>query len=227
MKTISFISQKGGTGKTTLALNIAAEGIRQGYKVVVLDLDPQPSAVAWSELRQEGTELPVLDTKASRLSAAAEVARAQGIDILILDTGGRTDEGAFAAAKVSDLVVVPLQPSAIDLKSMNATRELIERAGNPPALVVLTRVKPFGTRHDETRAWLETEGYVVTPTLIGDRVTFQDAYAGGMSAPEFDPTGRAAAEVRDLYMSICRHVDMKLSRDVNHESKTHKPRRAG
>lgn len=213
MKTISFVSQKGGTGKTTLALNIATEAMRAGLTVAVIDLDPQPSAMAWSDLRTNKLEPPVLDAKASRLAAAVQTAASQGLDLLIVDTGGRTDEGAHAAAKASDLVVIPIQPSAIDLKSMEATRELIERAGRPASLVVLTRVKPFGTRHDETAAWLTANGFNVSPATIGDRVPFQDAYAAGQTVVEFEAGGKAAQEIKELYMQICRHVDMTTTKE--------------
>lgn len=220
MKTISFVSQKGGTGKTTLALNIATEATRHGLTVAIIDLDPQPSAMAWSDLRGERGDPPVLDAKASRLAAAVQTAAAQGLDLLLVDTGGRTDEGAYAAAKVSDLVVVPIQPSAIDLKSMDATRELIDRAGRPPSLVVLTRVKPFGSRHDETASWLANHGFTVSSVTIGDRVPFQDAYAGGQAVSEYEPAGKAAQEIQQLYMQICQHVDMTTNKGTPHVETT-------
>ena len=208
MKTISFVSQKGGTGKTTLALNVATEAMRAGLLVAIIDLDPQPSAMAWADLRLNRQAPLVLDAKAPRLVAAVQTAAEQGLDLLIVDTGGRTDEGAYAAAKVSDLVVIPIQPSAIDLKSMDATRELIERAGQPASLVVLTRVKPFGTRHEETASWLTSHGFTVSPVTIGDRVPFQDAYAAGQTVSEFEASGKSAKEIKDFYMEICKHVDM-------------------
>ncbi len=218
MKTISFISQKGGTGKTTLALNVATEAMRAGLLVAIIDLDPQPSAMAWADLRADRMDPPVLDAKAARLAAAVQAASGQGLDLLIVDTGGRTDEGAYAAAKVSDLVIVPIQPSAIDLKSMDATRELIDRAGRPPTLVVLTRVKPFGTRHEETSAWLTANGFTVSPVTIGDRVPFQDAYAGGQTVSEFEPNGKSSQEIKELYMQICKHVDMTSRRGKHVEA---------
>jgi chromosome partitioning protein len=218
MKTISFVSQKGGTGKTTLALNIATEAMRAGLSVAIIDLDPQPSAMAWSDLRANKLDPPVLDAKASRLAAAVQAADVQGLDLLIIDTGGRTDEGAHAAAKASDLVVIPIQPSAIDLKSMEATRELIERAGQPASLVVLTRVKPFGTRHEETTSWLTANGFTVSPVTIGDRVPFQDAYAAGQTVAEFEAGGKAAQEIRDFYMQICDHVDIASNGEKQHEA---------
>lgn len=209
--------------------------MRNGLAVAVIDLDPQPSACAWADIRNKRDEPIVIDAKPARLAAAVEAARAQvGLDLLIIDTGGRTEEGAFAAAKASGLVVVPIQPSAVDLKSIPATRDLIAMAGNPPMLSVMTRVKPVGTRHEETRAWLEHARMPVCPAAIGDRVTFQDAYASGLAVSEYDPSSRAAQEIAALYAAIAGHLDLKSSRhdemktcgDVDNGRQKTKSRRA-
>jgi chromosome partitioning protein len=235
MNTLSFICQKGGTGKTTLALNIAVEAMRRGLTVVVIDLDPQPSACAWADLRSMRDEPLVIDAKPARLAAAVDSARAQsGLDLLIIDTGGRTEEGAFAAAKASDLVVVPIQASAVDLKSIPATRDLIAMAGNPRVLSVMTRVKPTGTRHEETKAWLEQMRMPVCPTTIGDRVTFQDAYASGLAVSEYEPGSKAAKEIEALYTDIASllemkgftHANMNTCGDVDNGRQKTKSRRA-
>lgn len=235
MKIISFVCQKGGTGKTTLALNLAVEAMRRGSTVAVIDLDPQPSACGWSDLRGEGAEPVVIDAKPARLPAAIEAARHAGdIDLLVIDTGGRTEEGAFAAAKASDLVVVPLQPSAVDLKSIPATRDLITMAGRPDILCLLTRVKPFGTRHAEIASWLAANELPVCETTIGDRVTFQDAYAAGQAVSEYDPRGKAAEEMQTATTEIlaaagmqnCRHVNKKKNGVADHGTKKAQSRRA-
>lgn len=209
MKTLSFICQKGGTGKTTLALNIAVAAMRHGLSVAVIDLDPQPSACAWSDLRGRREDPIIIDAKPARLAAAVETARAQGgLDLLIIDTGGRTEEGAFAAAKAADLVIVPVQPSAVDLKSIPATRDLITMAGSPPAVAVITRAKPFGTRHAESQAWLGSANLVVSSATIGDRITYQDAYAAGQAVQEYAPASKAAQEIDALFLDIAARLDI-------------------
>lgn len=227
MKTISLVSQKGGTGKTALALNLANEAVRNGYLVAVMDVDPQPSAVAWADMRSNKHDPSVLDVKAGRVPNAVEAARSQGLEFLVFDTGGRTDEGAHIVARHSDLVVIPVQPSAVDMRSMEATRELIARSGSPPHLVVLTRVKPFGTRHEEARAWLEGQGFTVAACTIGDRVIYQDSYAAGLTVAEFEPNGKAASEINHLYMSICKHVDMSTKKGTKDGEQKAKSRRIG
>lgn len=215
MKTISAIAQKGGTGKTTLLLNLATEFMRGGYLTAIMDIDPQPSAMAWSDLRQNRHDPAVLDIKASRLAQAKEAAEAEGLDVLLIDTGGRTDEGAFMAAQLSDLVMVPMQPSAIDLKSMAATQQLIARAGAPRTVAVLSRVKAAGNRHLEAAEGLRADGWTVLDAMIGDRVAFQDAYAMGLTVSEYGGSREATAEVQQLYKSICQQADMPTNKKVS------------
>lgn len=207
MKVISLVCQKGGTGKTTLALSLAVEAVRSGLSAIVVDLDPQVSACEWGDIRRERDDSPdapvVVDAQPARLGSLVAKAREAGVDLLLIDTAGRTEQAAMAAARMADLVLVPLQPSVIDLKTVKATTDLIVLAGAPERVAVLMRVKASaGSRQDETRAWLEQQGMPVCPATIGDRVTFQDAYAQGLGVTEYEPSGKAAAEVRQVYLHI-------------------------
>ncbi|MDE0371612.1 MAG: ParA family protein, partial [Rhodospirillales bacterium] len=169
MKTIAFVCQKGGTGKTTLAISLATEAMATGRSVAVVDLDPQASACEWSDLR--GEEAPaVIDAQPARVEAVVRRARDHGLDLLLIDTAGRTEQAALAGARVADLVLIPLQPSVVDLKTVKASIDLIRLAGEAPHSVVLTRVKPRGVRHSETTAWLRCQDISVCPATVGDRV---------------------------------------------------------
>ncbi|MBB93006.1 MAG: cobyrinic acid a,c-diamide synthase [Rhodobacteraceae bacterium] len=201
MKTIALICQKGGTGKTTLAISLATEAIAAGLTVAIIDLDPQVSACEWSDIRQQ--EAPVvIDAQPARIDTVVTRARDMGVDLLLIDTAGRTEQAALAGARVADLVLVPLQPSVIDLKTIRATTDLINLAGDKQRAAVLTRVKPFGNRHTETAQWLEQQGMPVCPATIGDRITFQDAYAQGAGAIEIDPRSKAASEISEVYKYV-------------------------
>lgn len=219
MKTVAMVCQKGGTGKTTLALSLAVEAVQSGLNVVMVDLDPQVSACEWGDIRR-GREVPpeapvVVDAQPARLANVAAKAREAGVDLLVIDTAGRTEQAAMAAARIADLVVVPLQPSVIDLKTVKATSDLIALAGSPERMAVLMRVKASaGARQDETRAWLERQGMPVCPATLGDRVTFQDAYAQGLGVTEYEPDGKAAAEVRQVYLHISKIVGLIATRKV-------------
>ncbi len=115
-----YHSQKGGTGKTTLALSMATEALACGRREVVVDLDPQASACEWNDLRGEETPA-VIDAQPAPVEVVVERAREHGVELLLIDTAGRTEQAALAGARVADLVLIPLQPSVVDLKSVQAT----------------------------------------------------------------------------------------------------------
>ena len=206
MNTVSFVCQKGGTGKTTLAISLAVEAVRTGVSAAIVDLDPQVSACEWGDLRSQENPV-VIDAQPARVDAVVGRAREMGVDLLLVDTAGRTEQSALAASRVADLVLMPLQASVVDLKTIKATLDLIDLGGSRQRAAVLTRVKPFGSRHIETAQWLEQQGVPVCPVTIGDRIIFQDAYSHGLGACEIEPRGKAAAEIRQLYEYICRIVD--------------------
>jgi chromosome partitioning protein len=106
MKTVAFICQKGGTAKTTSAINLAVEALAYGLKVVLIDLDPQVSASNWSDLR-DNPEPAVVSPQVPHLDRVLAQAQKNGADLAIVDTAGRTNDAALAAAKAADLVFVP------------------------------------------------------------------------------------------------------------------------
>src|SRR5580704_4668739 len=117
MKVLSLLCQKGGTAKTTAAVNLAVEALTHGLEVVVIDLDPQVSACDWKDIR--GDRPPVVAaTPVPHLERTLKAAADNGADLAIIDTAGRTNDAALAAARAADLVLVPLQPSLIDLRTL-------------------------------------------------------------------------------------------------------------
>lgn len=218
-KVLSILCQKGGTAKTTTTLNLAVEAVLRGLEVAVIDLDPQVSACDWKDLR--GDKPPVVAaTPVPHLERAINAADEAGADLIIVDTAGRTNDAASAAARVADLVLIALQPSLIDLKTLGATLEIIRLAGNKPARALLTRVRSAGNRHEETASWLTQQGVEVCPATLGERVTYQDAYAQGQGVTESDPNGKAAEEVRQVYMYISQLLGITTSRTRDEESRS-------
>lgn len=211
MKVLSIVCQKGGTSKTAVATNLAVEAIAAGLEVVVVDLDPQVSASDWKDLR--GDAAPVVAASPTpHLERALKAAADAGADLAIIDTAGRTNDAAHAAAKAADLVLVPLQPSLADLKTLGATLDIIRVSGSKPTRAVLTRVKAAGARHEDTAVWLKEQGVEVCPAMLGDRVVYQDAYAQGLGVSEMEPNGKAAGEVRDVYKYVCKLLDLDTRR---------------
>lgn len=216
MKVISFVCQKGGTSKTTTAINLAVEAMAYGLEVVLIDLDPQVSACDWKDIR--GVAPPVVAaTPVPHLERGLKAAAENGADLVIIDTAGRTNDAAAAAARFADLVFIPLQPSLVDLKTIGATLEIIRLAGGKPTRAILSRVRAAGTRHEDSATWLQTQGVEVCPFSLGERVTYQDAYANGLGVSEAEPEGKAALEIRQVYLYASSILGLPTQRSQKHE----------
>lgn len=216
MKTVAILSQKGGTSKTTTALNLAVEAVACDLEVALFDLDPQVSACDWKDIRGEKPPI-VAATPVPHLERALKAAAGAGADLAIVDTAGKTNDTATAAARHADLILIALQPSLIDLKTLGATLDIIHLAGNKPTRALLTRVRAAGTRHQDTTAWLEQQGVEVCPFFLGERVTYQDAYAQGLGVTEAEPGGKAAKEIRQVYKYTCQLLNLHTIRTAPHE----------
>ncbi len=151
------------------------------------------------------------------LERTLRAAEDNGADLVIIDTAGRTNDAASAAYKAADLILIALQPSLIDLKTMGATLDIIRLAGNRPTRAILTRVRAIGTRHEDTAAWLKGQGVEVCPVMLGERVTYQDAYAQGLGVSEAEPHGKAALEIKEVYLYISQLLNLPTTRIVNNE----------
>jgi chromosome partitioning protein len=207
MKTIALLAQKGGTGKTTLALSLAVAAAQSGAVAVVIDLDPQATACNWGDRRK--TEAPIIvDAQPARLPQALERARAGGVDIAIIDTPARSEQAAMAAAKVADLIVIPCRPQIYDLETIPNTRELVRLAGERPTIALLNAVPPHASRQEQALEAIKGMQMEVCPVLLGNRSAFGDAAALGQTPLEFDPRGKAALEVTEAYKYISRLVGL-------------------
>ena len=131
MKIIALIAQKGGTGKTTLALALAVAAEQAGLDTLIIDLDPQATACNWSDRRAAESPL-VIDAQPARMAQALEKARSGGIGLAVIDTPARSEQSALAAAKIADLIIIPCRPQIYDLETIANTRELITLAGDTP-----------------------------------------------------------------------------------------------
>src|SRR5919112_4262800 len=178
MRTIALINQKGGVGKTTVALHLAAAFWQGGQNVVVLDLDPQASAAEWHDARS--AEMPHVESiQPARLAKVVEHAREIATGVLILDTAPHAEATAIDAARCADLVLVPCQPSIMDLRAMRKTVELLKLV-QVPAFAILNSVQPHGTVADEAAEMIEGSlGLAVCPVRLGDRVAYNRCLISG------------------------------------------------
>jgi len=210
MKTIVVANQKGGSGKSTLAVHLAAAAEQAGDgPVVISDTDPQGTAGDWfNQRKRAGIDTPrYAPLSLSDLPAKVRALSDAGAAYLLIDTApsiGAVNADLFA---VADLILIPLNPTPADLRSLVKGLPLVKQSG-APFQFVLARVRANLKNNEGTAMALETLGLVL-PTRMHERVIYADTFAHGKTALEIDPKGVAAQEVTALWQN----VRSKLLRD--------------
>lgn len=200
LKVICVASAKGGAGKSTLALNLAALAAETGEPTLIVDLDPQASAVDWRKVRTAEAPWPrVAAGDVETLPALLAAARGEGIGLVVLDTPPQNTRKMFAAIELANLTIVPIRPSVLDIRSAGRTLRKL-RAYRRRYAVVLNAC-PITSR-GEARAVRESREalapHPILPFCISQRVAFQHALIDGRAAHEYEPEGKAAAEMRSV-----------------------------
>jgi chromosome partitioning protein len=220
MKVIGLLSRKGGVGKTTIALHLALLAQEAGRRTLLVDVDPQRSAIGWWRAREAETPL-LLETDPASLSAMLEAAREGNIDLVVIDTMPSVEADAVQVAALADLIVVPTRPAILDLRAILGTLDVVKGAARG-AMIALNacparRGAGEASLTGDARRALAAFGVPVAPVAITHRAAFSAALVAGLTAGEAEPGGKAAQEMRALW----RVVDKEL----NHE-KTEAGRRA-
>lgn len=199
MKTVAFVTQKGGTGKSTLAVALAVEAQAQGQTVHVIDLDPQATVRAWRQ-RREAESPDVVGVQAAQLEATLARLRRKKVDLVLIDTPGADSPGTTAAMGAADLCLIPARPSIADIEATRPTVASLMKLGTPFAFV-LNQCPPGPARTTDAFRALALVGAVADATMR-NRVDYLDAMAAGQGPTERAPNGAAAREVRDLLQWI-------------------------
>jgi chromosome partitioning protein len=211
MKTLAILAQKGGSGKTTVAVHMAVCATRRNLKTAIIDIDPQRSAYQWNASRPDGQKLDAVMADADQLAGLLQKAKAGGIDLTIIDTAPHSNASAAIAARLADYVLIPCRPARFDLDAIASTVD-ITRAANTPAAIVINAA-PRGRLAEEARAALMGKGITVIETVLHQRAAYSHAVIDGRSVHEYEPKGAAAAEIDDLYHHITRlYGDIKKKR---------------
>ena len=215
MDVVAVIAQKGGVGKTTLALSLAVAAQRAGKTAALVDLDPQATACNWGDRR--GNEAPVIvSAQPARLPHVLKSAEESGAQFVIIDTPPRAEQAAMAAAKAAGLILIPCRPAVFDLDTVATTLELIKHAGNQAVAAILNGVPPRGTKGEQASDVIKSLGIAVCPAVLGYRTAYSDAGAIGQSAQEYDPNGKAAAEIEQVYKFVSKLLKETTRKGVNH-----------
>jgi chromosome partitioning protein len=197
---ISFVNQKGGVGKTTSAINIAASLKRRNHKLVFIDADPQGSASHWHAVENNNAFEILHHPEPISKSEIEELA--QNYDYLVIDAPPAIGNITKSILAVTDLSIIPLSPSSLDIWSCKGTLEMIDEAlvENPDLDVkLLINRKIPGTRVGrEARDSLSIFDMDLLDTELCQRVAYIDAMTSGVSVMQYAPSSKAAAEIENL-----------------------------
>jgi chromosome partitioning protein len=218
LKTIAVCSQKGGSGKTTIALHLAVGAQRARRNTAVFDLDPQGSSRVWGELRrkiQENDAPAVVAATYASLPELLAAAKAAGAELAILDTAPHAEEVDFAQmAAASDLLLVPCRPSFLDLQAIRMTLDLARRA-KKPAAIVLNAVPIRGPLVDQAEENVNAEQarnssaeLALCPVQLHQRTAYVRSLTDGLTAQEYEPIGKASLEAAALCKWVRGHVGL-------------------
>jgi len=207
MKVIALISQKGGSGKTTLATSLSTEGYINGLKTLLIDLDPQGSSYKWSK-RRVAPAPTVITAQAVGLQQIIESAKDQKVDLIIIDTAPHSEKDARKACEVSDLALIPCRPSIHDLDAIEDTLNIAQLT-KINAYVVLNAVHPNAPKQfEDVKAALEIAYEhikVIDGFYISNRSEFVHSASDGLTANETDPDGKAGQEIQTLFITL-KHI---------------------
>ncbi len=209
MLTLVVAAQKGGSGKTTIALHlaVAASAI---HSTIVVDTDPQRSAAGWARIR--GAKPPeVFEAAPSTVPAVLAAAQGDGVGIVVIDTPPHSTAEASRVLGAADLIVVPVRPTVLDLMALEATQRIVQAAARP-AVAVLSAVAARGPEADEAEHVLREMGFDVAPVRIKERRPYSRALATGHAVTEFPRSTDARTEIQGLWIwlhdsMVARHHD--------------------
>lgn len=211
MQTIALVTQKGGTGKSTLAIGLAIAAMQEGHKVALLETDPQGTVSNWARRRPAAE--PVVESASNSLDIEQKLAAFErsGITLTIVDTGAGNLTTMEAAIATADLCLIPARPSPADIEATATTLRII-RDNDKPFAFVLNQTPPRSYRITDaaaalgdTATALHVMGVLALPTIVL-RNDQQDALGAGLSVTEYASTGKSAEEIRSLWQWIARKL---------------------
>lgn len=206
---IGVLNQKGGVGKTTLSVNIAAALAHSGTRVLLIDADPQGSALDWSAAREGAPLFSVVGLpRASIHKEIGEIGK--GYDHIVIDGPPRVTDLARSAIMASDVVLIPVQPSPYDIWAADEVVKLIQEAAIykedlKSVFVVNRKITNTAIGRDVGDA-LAAYQLPVLATSVTQRVIYAEAAAQGKAVFEIDAQGPATTEIAALVAELMEYA---------------------
>jgi chromosome partitioning protein len=201
MRKIAIVTQKGGAGKTTLAICLALAAREVGEKVCLIDLDPMGSLTGWGN-RRKGGDIMVMAAEPDELTGVMEELETLGITLAIVDTPAGETQAADEAIREAQFCLVPTRPNIFDIAASSGALQKL-RAHDREYSFVLNQCPPKrqAPRVQQGVESLAAMGVLLTP-LIAARADYQEAARRGLGVTELNASGAAAAEMRELWRSV-------------------------
>ena len=204
---ISVVNQKGGTGKTTVATNLAATFASNSKDILLIDADPQQSALDWKQDRPENLpHVSVIGLPHSNLHREIERLKKK-YDLIIIDGGGRVTASARAAVSSADFILVPTiasKPDALSTQKffIEVVEEVVAIKGGVSGAILFTMLKTGAVFNVSGQEQIRELGYPVFDTVLYHRITYQEAISKGVSVIEYNPKSKASDEIESLYKEL-------------------------
>ncbi len=198
---VTIAQQKGGAGKTTMAAQLAVTYARAGKRVGLIDIDPQGSLATWYEVRKalvDGDGAGIVFMQASGWRLSTELDRMKrDVDLILVDSPPHAETDVRIAVRAADLIMVPMQPSPMDLWATQPTLDMAKKEKST-ALVVFNRTPPKGKLVDAVRRKIIEADMPVAATVLGNRVAFAASMMEGKGVAESNPRHTATKEIKAL-----------------------------
>ena len=223
MPTIAIVSQKGGAGKTTLAIHLAAAAQAAGHVALIVDTDPQATASQWGQWR-EGRAPEVIDCGAPTL-LARKIGQAieLGAELVVIDTPPHADAMAREACRVADLLLIPCRPRTFDLNAARTTADLVKATGKPAFVVFVAGPPRAAVLYGEAADVIAQAGLPIAPVMLPERGDYHHSTGTGSTAQDYALSGKAAVEVAALWAWTKQQVEWSTIQPV--DTRAIKPKR--
>ena len=223
---ISLVNQKGGVGKTTTAINLAASLTRKNCKLVFIDTDPQGSAARWHTIENN----KAFDIKHHpRPISHQDIDELSGhYDHVVIDAPPAIGDITQSILAITDMAIIPLSPSPVDIWSCDKTLEMINREGeqNPKlkSKLLVCRKIPGTKLGREAKEAMEVFDTGIFETELCQRIAYIEAMNAGVSVMQYAPNSKAAQEVEDLSEEIVTHMSDEKPQDEGQNEYSEQPK---